>query len=824
MIRLRLLLVLTGLAFLLSWLAYGTSLTVNLISEDWIHVYLAQEVSEGQIQFLIDSFTRPWLQTSRVGVFYRPLVDLSFLLDVIVRQFLNALSPQFGEATFLFRLSNLGFHIITALCTGLSTYCLVKLNGGRPAVLPALFASALFAVCPLAQETLLWITCRCDGLNACLESLCLIFYLLYRKNQSRAGKAASLACYFFALGAKETSLTMPLVLICLELLLFKDKRLLLRLKELVPFGTITVLFLVARCLALKGIGGYQTSLARLLNGSILDHIFTSTDWLRLAFPYNIAAFEEFTFLPGLYASLYLLLALLLVLEAIRPSEGQPKQDSLKLFTFLGLAALFSFLPALQVFMILPTLFGSRTIYLPLSFGVMALSIFLVRRLRPLAATLFVTLLTIAWAFTANLNTLAFQSHSQAMNDLRQGCRNFMSDNRQADSLLTILNIPFNYRCGAALADAWQTRLMIMGTVQDSDHLTLDRLTAITTGLSFHPHPEIFNPERVAAQLQVEGSRAAMVLPGQPQSFRYLDPAVAGAWSMPIDISIAGSRFSNPEPKTWNLHLDARLPALPFQSADFIEVSLCKESAAESKPSLVEAYRRFAPQALGADRLTLAWNSDLSYLLYPCASLAAAAPQGDRLLYRFPLADKFSFKCAGTLKDLTLFNVPPNYKIESLRLRDRGSLMPNFHLLDERQVREELRFGSVTTSGGKLVYGTNTGTISGVENILVVLGEREAAFIHTAGTLMEAAQDCDLVSTRDGSRKFMVKPGEFSIDPLTLKPGRYQVRIVALGKENKPLGYCSFPHDIIYKPGGFLEGALTNSAFERLLYENRPDKP
>lgn len=583
MIKLRLLLVLTGLAVLLSWLAYGTSLTVNLISEDWIHVYLAQKVSEGQIQYLIDSFTRPWLQTSRVGIFYRPLVDLSFLFDVIVRQFLNGLSPQFGEAAFLFRLSNLGFHIITSLCTGLSTYCLVKLNGGRQAVLSALFATALFAVCPLAQETLLWITCRCDGLNACLESLCLIFYLLYRKNQNRASRAASLACYFLALGAKETSLTMPLVLICLELLLLKDKRLILRLKEIAPFAIITFLFLVVRCLALKGIGGYQTSLARLLNGSILDHLFTGTDWLRLAFPYNIAACEELTFLPGLYASLYFLLALLLLLEAVRSSEDNPRKDSLKLFTFLGLAALFSFLPALQVFMILPTLFGSRTIYLPLSFGIMALSIFLSQRLKPGAATLFTTLLTLAWAFTANLNTHAFQSHSQAMNDLRQGCRRFLSNDRQAGSLLTILNIPFNYRCGAALADAWQTRLMVMGTVKDTYHLTLDRLTAITTGLSFHPHPEIFNPERVTAQLQAEGSRAAMVLPGKPQSFRYLDPAIAHAWSTPIDISIAGSRFSNPEPKTWNLHLDARLPELPFKALISSRFHYTKKAAQEPNP-------------------------------------------------------------------------------------------------------------------------------------------------------------------------------------------------------------------------------------------------
>ncbi|MBK8222011.1 MAG: hypothetical protein IPK73_13385 [Candidatus Obscuribacter sp.] len=823
MIKLRLLLVLAGLAGVLSWLAYGTSLTVTLISEDWIHVYLAQEISQGQVQLLIDSFTRPWLQTSRVGIFYRPLIDLSFLFDVMLRQLVNNFSAEPGEAAFIFRLSNLNFHIVTSFCTGLITYCLVKLTGGRQATRSALFAGALFAVCPLAQETLLWITCRCDGLNTCLSSLCLTFYLFYRTRGGRLFRGAALLSYLLALGAKETSLTMPLVLLALEILLMQDKRVILRMKELAPFATLTILFLATRYLVLKGIGGYQTSLARLLNGSILDHIFTSTDWLRLAFPYNIAAFEQLTFLPLLYTTLYLLLATLLTLEAIKPSCGRPNSESAKLFSFLALASLFSFLPALQVFMILPTLFGSRTIYWPLCFAIMALSIFLAQRLKPGRATLFVVLLTAVWAFTANLNTLAFQSHSRAMMALRQGCRSYLSQTLPP-AMLTILNIPFNYRCGAALADAWQTRLMIMGTVKDTAALTLDRVTAVTTSLSFHPHPEIFNPERTAAQLQLKGSKAAMVLPGRADAFQYLDPAIADSWSRPIDISLAGSCFANTEPGTWNLHLGEGLLQLPFQSTDFIEVSLVKDGSASAKPIVVEAYRRFAREALSPDRLTLVWHSDLSYLLYPCASLAAARPDGMSLVYRFPMADKFSFKCARTLKDLTLLNVPQSYKVENIRLQDGSTLMPSFQLQDADQAEEELRFGAVTTGGDKLIYSTDTRTMAGVEKLLVVLAEREAAFIHTAGTLMETAKEGDLWSSRDGSRRAIVKPGQVIIDPGTLKPGRYQVRIIALGKDNQPQGYCSFPHDFIYKPGGFSKGTESMPLRERLLYENRPDKP
>jgi len=823
LIKLRLLLVLAALTGLLSWLAYGTSLKVNLISEDWIHVYLAQEISDGQIQLLIDSFTRPWLQTSRVGIFYRPLIDLSFLFDVILRRLVNSFSSEPGEAAFIFRLSNLNFHIITSFCTGLITYCLVKLSEGRQATRSALFAGALFAVCPLAQETLLWITCRCDGLNTCLSSLCLIFYLLYRTRGGRLFRVAALLSYLLALGAKETSLAMPLVLLSLEILLMQDKRVILRLKEIAPFALVTVLFLAARYLALKGIGGYQTSLARLLNGSILDHIFTSTDWLRLAFPYNIAAFEQLTFLPVLYAALYLLLAVLLTLETIKPESSKPNSESAKLFIFLLLAGLFSFLPALQVFMILPTLFGSRTIYWPLSFTIMALSIFLAQRLRPERANLFVTLLTAVWAFTANLNTLAFQSHSQAMKDLKQGCRSYLSQTLPP-AMLTILNIPFNYRCGAALADAWQTRLMIMGTVKDTANLTLDKVTAVTTSLSFHPHPEIFNPERAAAQLQLKGSKAAMVLPGRPNACQYLEPTIADAWSHPIDLSIEGSGFANTEPGTWNLHLDETLLKLPFQSTDFIEVSLTRANSTSKRPLLVEAYRRFDRETLSPERLTLVWHSDLSYLLYPCASLAAARPDGMSLVYRFPMADKFSFKCARTLKDLTLLNVPPPYKVENIRLRDGSALMPSFQLQDASQAEEELRFGAVTTGGDKLIYKTDTRTMAGVEKLLVVVGEREAAFIHTAGTLMETAKEGDFWSSRDGSQRSKLTPGKVIIDPGALKPGRYQVRIIALGKDNQPLGYCSFPHDFIYKPGGFSKGAESMPLQERLLYENRPDKP
>jgi hypothetical protein len=129
------------------------------------------------------------------GVYYRPLVDLSFAVDYWI----------WGWNPLGFRLTNLLLHLVNVYLV----YRLSRrlLDSSRVALL----AAALFGVLPIHETSLLWIPGRTD-------ILCCIFYLasllLFAKHlASRQPKpmAGSLLLFLLALFTKETAFSLPLV-------------------------------------------------------------------------------------------------------------------------------------------------------------------------------------------------------------------------------------------------------------------------------------------------------------------------------------------------------------------------------------------------------------------------------------------------------------------------------------------------------------------------------------------------------------------------------------------------------------------------------------
>ena len=113
------------------------------------------------------------------------------------------------------------------------------------------------------------------------------------------------------------------------------------------------------------------------------------------------------------------------------------------------------------------------------------------------------------------------------------------------------------------------------------------------------------------------------------------------------------------------------------------------------------------------------------------------------------------------------------------------------------------------------------TISDASSALVELTEPDGAFIHTTGTLLESApRNSGVVAwIQEGLR------GEVTIEKSRLpKRGRYQIRVMAIDKDGKGLGYFSYPRDIVYNPQGF--GAAEKPSivdFNRLKFDTRPDR-
>lgn len=808
------------LAFLscgLTALAYGFSLGVTFISEDWIHVLVAQHILSGDISLLLDSFTKPWLQTSRVGVFFRPLIDLSFLWDTAWRQFLYwGCGAAAGNSEFVqvFRLTNLFLHAMTSFFVGVITLVLTTKLSGKNAGLAAVIATALTATNPLSLETLLWIICRCDGLSTCLSMATLAFYLLSLTfpQKCKLCLTISFSSFFLALLSKETAFVLPLEIFLVWIIFYRDIKGGHR-TCLLYLATLAI-FIALRALAIGGLGGYQASMGELLDGGMLEHFANPQDWLRAAYPYNQAYYSSasFNYLPASHSLLYLALGAALMLAAGKKTLNP------RMLIFAVVSFVLTLLPARQVFMILPTLFGARTLYLPECFLFVLFGYALAQATRPAFSRVWTALFVTLSIYTSYLNIAVFQDYSNILVRLKEEIIEFVEIN--PGKLLSIANLPFNYKVGSILGEVWQMRTACAGTRGDINNLRL-----VTAAVAYHPHPDLFNVARAVSQVNETGAALLCVLPGlkKDSDLVYVDKKIIDAWQAPLSIKFDGKRFTPMPTRILNLNLGQTAETVNFQGADFAEVLVRKKGPAskEVEEKEIESVPRFYPLPDEKERITFLWHTDYGELIYPNTTLAAPLERASPLVrYRFALSDKFSFKCATQLKDLTVIGLPNDYELVNVTLKDGKSLIPT---LEPRSLQKEqdLIYGAISTKGEPVEYFYDLTGIKDADRALVELTRPDGAFIHTTGTLLEAGpRKASVLSwQQEGVR------GTVKIDNSKMpKKGRYQVRVMSINNEGKTIGYFSFPRDIIYNPEGF--GPMDRPDvvdFNRMIFDTRPDK-
>lgn len=151
----------------------------------------------------IHTLERPWrLLASSYWPFgeqtlalYRPLVTLSFALDWAV----------FGGAAW-------GFHLTNALLHGLATALAFALLSGFVPVAAAAAGAALFAVHPVHVEAVAGIVGRSDILATALGFAALLLWTRL-PSRARAARFGVPALFFLALGAKESAIMLPALLL-----------------------------------------------------------------------------------------------------------------------------------------------------------------------------------------------------------------------------------------------------------------------------------------------------------------------------------------------------------------------------------------------------------------------------------------------------------------------------------------------------------------------------------------------------------------------------------------------------------------------------------
>ena len=142
-----------------------------------------------------------WALTTGHSPYWHPMTWLSHLLDITL----------FGPDAGMYHVSNLVLHLANTL---LVFELFRRMTGamGRSA-----FVAAIFAVHPLHVESVAWIAERKDVLSTFFWLLTVLSYVAYARRRGWPRYLAMLALYALALMSKPMVVTLPLVLVLLDI-------------------------------------------------------------------------------------------------------------------------------------------------------------------------------------------------------------------------------------------------------------------------------------------------------------------------------------------------------------------------------------------------------------------------------------------------------------------------------------------------------------------------------------------------------------------------------------------------------------------------------
>ena len=142
-----------------------------------------------------------WAFSSFYAANWHPLTWLSLMLD----------AQLFGSNPAGYHLVNLAFHLVNS---ALLFYLLDFMTG---ALWRSALVAALFALHPLHVESVVWITERKDVLSTLFWLATVFWFAAYRRKGARGYYLLALAAFLLGLLAKPMLVTLPVVLLCLEI-------------------------------------------------------------------------------------------------------------------------------------------------------------------------------------------------------------------------------------------------------------------------------------------------------------------------------------------------------------------------------------------------------------------------------------------------------------------------------------------------------------------------------------------------------------------------------------------------------------------------------
>jgi len=215
---------------------------------EFVYDDLGQIVYNPQIKSWMLSLTyfksHVWAQSSTVALFYRPV----FMLWLTANYKFFGLNPFYWHAVVI------GLHL---LCCVLLYFLVLRLTENKWVTVVAML---LFGLHPAHVESVAWVSGATDPLSAALLLGSLLCYLKHRDSGTPAvgWRWASLLLASLAVLAKESAIMIPAIIFSHQWIFSESERpkkakLWSSLRAATPYLGISLLFLVARTLALHGL-------------------------------------------------------------------------------------------------------------------------------------------------------------------------------------------------------------------------------------------------------------------------------------------------------------------------------------------------------------------------------------------------------------------------------------------------------------------------------------------------------------------------------------------------------------------------------------------
>jgi tetratricopeptide (TPR) repeat protein len=221
--------------------AYAASLGYDFVWDDTLLIQQSYRLHHwGELpRLLVSQF---WSEVGEASHYYRPLITLSFFLDMKV----------WGLQPFGFHLTNLLAHVAVILAV---LAIARRVAGGEVA---AVLAALAFALQPVHTESVSFVSGRTDVLATLFFLLALLAYDRGRDGPRWGFTACSLGAYLLALLSKEVAITLPAVLALWDWRVrddLRDRRAAWRgAARYAPYGGVLALYLGLRWLALRDVG------------------------------------------------------------------------------------------------------------------------------------------------------------------------------------------------------------------------------------------------------------------------------------------------------------------------------------------------------------------------------------------------------------------------------------------------------------------------------------------------------------------------------------------------------------------------------------------